>query len=617
VIFLLPYRFWKKIKVKKEDERMAYMNHNLLNLITPIGGLEFGRSDLKIGENLGRIYAVIQYPSTLDLGWASRISSLPNTILCQSFEPCDNSLLVEALSRSVSQNRMLAESSRDALKRQRAATAAEDAERLIMQIDRENQTVGYMTNLIMPVAKDELTLERLCRIVEGTVAAMKCKARVLATLQKESFMALSPYHPIIGEISNMAKRNVPFSTYIGGFPFASAGYSDREGVYFSQDGQGGLVVLDPWKREADRTNSNWVIMGVPGTGKSATSKHVLISEFMMGTKIIVIDVEREYRDLCRNLEGDWVDTAGGGGGMINPLQIRPNRDDGEDGKEEGAESGMSHMALHFKTLDIFFGLYMPEMTDKQKVLLNMLMEQLYQNFGIHWNTDVSACKAQDFPIMSDLFALIYDAYKKKQTEDLAYLMSMIRELAEGADRYLFNGHTTLQTNSRFIVLDTSAIHSASDKLKRAQYFNLLTWAWEQMSQDRAEKVLLACDEAYTLVDPQVPQSLVFLRNIAKRARKYEAGIMIISHSVTDFLAPEVKMYGQALLDLPTYKVLFGTDGKNLAETAELYHLTEAEQDYLIRKERKTAILMVGSKRLAVRFELPPYKLQLMGSGGGR
>ena len=93
-------------------------------------------------------------------------------------------------------------------------------------------------------------------------------------------------------------------------------------------------------------------------------------------------------------------------------------------------------------------------------------------------------------------------------------------------------------------LDTHSLQNSSDKVIKTQYFNiLLTWAWEQMSINRTERVLLVCDEAYLMIDNKVPQSLVFLRNCAKRARKYEAGLMIISHSVVDFLDPSIKMYG--------------------------------------------------------------------------
>ena len=146
---------------------------------------------------------------------------------------------------------------------------------------------------------------------------------------------------------------------------------------------------------------------------------------------------------------------------------------------------------------------------------------------------------------------------------------------------------------------------------------MLQWAWERMSRNRTEKVLLVCDEAYLLVDPNVPQSLIFLRNVAKRARKYEAGLVIISHSVVDFLDHAVKLYGQALMDIPAYKILMGCDGKNLSETAELYSLTEVEQDHLFNKKRGYALFFAGAKRMLIRFDIANFRLNYMGRGGGR
>ena len=133
------------------------------------------------------------------------------------------------------------------------------------------------------------------------------------------------------------------------------------------------------------------------------------------------------------------------------------------------------------------------------------------------------------------------------------------DAAKGSDSFLWNGHSTLEADSQFVCLDTHSLQNAADNIKRTQYFNLLTWCWEQMSNNRGERVLLVCDEAYLMIDPQVPQSLAFLRNVEKRSRKYESALAIISHSVVDFLAPEIKMYGQALLDIPCYKILMGCD----------------------------------------------------------
>ncbi len=598
------------------------INNQLLNTITPIGGLEFFRNKLHIGENIAKIYAIVKYPQTIDPGWLAKISNIPRAVTCQIFEPCDNSALIEYLSRSISLYRGVAESTRDALERQRAEKAADDAEKLMRQIDINGETVGYMSNFIMPVARDETTLEKICRTVESTIATLRCKVRLLSSLQKEGYKAISPYHIMSDEIRNLTRRNVPLSTFMGGMPFASSGYSDRKGYYVAKDTQNGLIVLDPWTRGGDRTNTNFVILGVAGVGKSTAAKSLIISEFMSGTKIILVDPEREVKELCQNLKGDWINCGGSNGGMINPLEIRPAPIDDEDETGErlygNDGKGMGAMALHFKSFEIFIKLYIPELTEIQKAILKQTLEELYFSFGITWDTDVTRLKPTDFPIFSDLYTLL--KRKLDTTEDkanLEYLCVIIRELAEGSDSFLWNGHTTINPKSNFICLDTFDLQNTSDSVKKTQYYNILQWAWEQMSKNRSEKVLLVCDEAYLLVDPNVPQSLIFLRNVAKRARKYEAGLMIISHSVVDFLDPAVKMYGQALLDIPAYKLLFGCDGPNLHETTALYGLTEVEQDHLFNKKRGQALFIIGSKRLLVRFDIAAYKLNKMGQGGGR
>ena len=206
------------------------------------------------------------------------------------------------------------------------------------------------------------------------------------------------------------------------------------------------------------------------------------------------------------------------------------------------------------------------------------------------------------------------ANEQNEYEELALLL---QDIALGSDAFLWNGKSSIETNTRCICLDTHDLQNTSDNIKRTQYFNILTWCWQQMSLDRTEPVLLICDESYLMIDPNVPQSLVFLRNVEKRARKYEAGIAIISHSVVDFLDPKVKMYGQALLDIPAYKILMGCDGMNLIETKQLFNLTDAEEQLLAQKKRGNALVMIGSKRLHVNFQIPDYKFKFMGNSGGR
>ena len=608
----------KKELVQEQD----IQNNALLNVITPMG-LSFTKNSLSVGENLGKIYGLIRYPQKVDYEWLSRITNIPSTIVSIGFKPVDNATLINAISRSVVQQRGLADGAKDPLSRQRAEKAADDGEKIIMQIDREGETVGLMSVSVMPIGKEERTFKKVCRQAESAVSVQKCKMRVIPNLQKECFQHISPSFPTNAKIESILQKIVPLSTFVGGFPFASSGFNDGEGYYFAQDSSGGLVIVDVWKRGGDRTNSNFVIMGNSGVGKSTAIKHILMSEYMKGTKILVVDPESEYKDICYNLGGDWVNAVGGNGGRSNPLQVRPSPRDDEQEKEndrlyrdEGY--GMNDLALHMKNLEIFFSLYIPSLTDMQKAVLKKCLVELYRQFGIVWDTDINALTPKDFPIFSDLYKLVKEK-ADTETDRQAYadLSLLLYDIAEGSDSFIWNGHSTIASDSQFICLDTNALQETSDSIKRTQYFNLLTYCWEQMSRNREKRVLLICDEAYLMIDQKVPQSLVYLRNVMKRARKYEAALGIISHSVIDFLSESIKQYGQALLDIPCYKLLMGTDGPNLKETTNLYDLTEAEQELLLARKRGHALFMVGAKRLHINFEIPDYKMLYMGKAGGR
>ena len=490
-------------------------------------------------------------------------------------------------------------------------------------IDQQGEAIGQMGITIMPFSNEDNIFEKGCRKVESRATAINCRLRNLSSLQKEGFKQLSPFYTSEVRVEQIINRIVPLSSFIGGFPFASSGYNDGLGYYFAKDSSGGLVIIDPWKREEDRTNSNFVIMGVPGVGKSTAIKHIVLSEYMRGTKLIFIDPHREYWELCKNLNGDWINAGGGSRGKINPLQIRTTPKDDEDEteklyKDEGY--GMGDMALYIKNLEIFFRLYIPSLTDRHIAILKSEIIELYNSFNIFWDTDISKLANTDFPIILDLYNQIVKKTKDENNpyvKDYDDLSLFLKDLALGSDSFLWNGHTTIESSSKCICLDTKDLQNSPNNIISTQYFNILQWAWDEIVKDPDERVLLICDEAYLMIDPDVPQSLVFLRNASKGVRKYEGGIAVVSHSVVDFLDPKIKMYGQPLLDLATFKIIMGTDGQNLEETKNLYNLTDAEEDLIMSKKRGAALMIIGSKRLQIQFDIPEYKFKYMGTAGGR
>lgn len=595
-------------------EHAVSQDEELLNLLTPVGGLQFGVSRTIIGSVTGRIYGALRYPAELDYGWAVELVNATDCITSITYYPGNVSVLGDALSQSIRQSVKDANDESDARRRKRLERRAVDADKLIDQMDAHNAAIGHISILTMPFTDDESRLEDVCYGVISRYTRKRIKLRSLGNLQKDAYKELSPYYTPQESIKAVVQHIMPLETILGGNPMVVNTYRDDSGNYFGRTMDGGIMSLDLLYRGRDRTNGNIVATGTAGTGKSTALKHILETLYMSGVKVLVIDPEREFKDLCKNLGGTWLDAAGGTS-KINPLQIRPVPEDDEEDGDRLYRSNDNAMALHIHTLEVFFKLYLPSLTDLQRALLKQALVELYGQFGISWDSDVKNLQPGQYPLCSDLYRLI----EGKAQTDTRYteLATLLKDMADGADSFLWNGATNINTDSDFLVFDTNRLQNSSDEIKRTQYFNLLTMCWQIMSQDRKEPVFLLCDEAHIMLDPAIPQTAMFLRNMAKRDRKYEAMLGVVLQSVVDAIHENIRLYGQALLDNATYKLLFGADGKNLKETADLFQLTQAEQNILSARERGKALCIIGSQHIHVDFDIPEYKLDLMGRGGGR
>lgn len=589
----------------KDGEQTA-----LRNLLTPVGGLSFGVSKVTIGTVVGRIYGAMRYPSELDYGWAVEMMNNSDCVTAITYYPGNTNEMADALARSIKQSAGDAIGESNARRRKHYEKQALDADKLIEEIDFKSAPVGHISILAMPFSNDEDKLEDICRTVCSRFAAKRIKLRPLGNIQKDAYKHLSPYYPTQPTIDEMLQRICPLETLMGGFPMTVNLYRDDHGCYFARTMDGGVMSLDLFYRGRDRTNSNFVYTGKPGMGKSTTIKHLAMTEYMNGAKILVIDPEREFRDTCKKQGGGWLD-VGGGKVKINPFHVRPVP---EDDEEDIAYQGETRpLALQIQMLDVIFKLRLPSLDDYQRALLKRAIEDVYRKKGITWDTDVSALRAEDFPIMEDL----YHHLLEQDDPDHKKLAVLLYDMALGSESFLWNGYTNADISNDFIVFDTYQLQNAPDEVKKAQYFNVLTYCWQIMSADRTLPVILICDEGYILLDPEMPQTSMYLRNYAKRGRKYESAVWLVVHSLVDLLSEKIKLYGQAILDAATYKVFFGADGKNLEETSDLFHLTEAEQDILLAQIRGRALMLLGNQHIHVDFDIPQYKLDEMGTAGGR
>ena len=620
---------------EKEINTISDINENVLNIITP-SGIDYDGNHINIGENVGEIFTISKYPSHVDYGWLVDICSLEGTATGIEYRHTSPDRMINVMNKRISELKSNAETAKEESERQKYGRAVKDLQEMIKRIGIRNEPVGYLNILLLVQAPTFESLNQRIKRVSSAIAIAECNMRNLKYRQLEAYQAMSPFGlPDHENVSNMGERSMPISTFVGGFPMASSGLNDKDGYFLGKTRNKKIVRVNTWQRNKDRTNSNWIITGVPGVGKSTAVKDILLMEYALGAKVIIFDPEQEYVDVTTHeyINGEVVNCASGGNGRINPLQIRPapyikpeDLDEGEsisDYFTYDLHNGSSDMALYLQQLRLFFSLYFgkKEFTSTVKTHLEKCLIELYESFHITWDTDIRTLKNENFPIMSDLYRLIK---QKADIEKEDYLKNIYRNLesllfsaGEGADSYLWNGHTTLDPQTDFVDLVVSGLLDADDNVKSAQFYNITTWGWQQMSEDRTKKVIFVVDEGYLMVDPEYPDLMKFFRNISKRDRKYEGSLMFVTHSCVDIMDESVRRYGQALMDNACYKFLMGCDGKNLKDTTELFNLSEKEVGVLAAKNRGQGIFMAGSTRINLTIEVSDEFLKIFGKAGGR
>ncbi len=620
-----------------ELKETSDLNEHILNIITP-SGIDYDSTHANIGENVGKIYCISRYPAeNIKYGWLAALCQLEGTITSIEFRRTDADNLIDVYNKKIAQLKGDRTTAKVESDKQLIDKAIKDLEGLIQKIAVQKEPVGYVNIMLYIRHTDGRMLEDRIKRVSGAVAVAQCKLLNLKYKQLQAMKCMAPYGIPSQQVARMGERNMPISTFLGGFPMANAGINDPGGYWLGRTSRTNrVVILNQWIRSNDRVNSNWFISGLPGSGKSTAIKKIQTCEYSFGTKIITLDPEEEYVDLAAHpdINGDVIDCAGGSTGRINPLQVkyspRITEDDLNDGENLNdymvydEEMGISDLALHIQNLRVFFKLYFgAESFDAGiKTALEECIIEVYRDFHITWDTEIAFLQPEDYPVIRDLYDKVEEKSKKpdlSQYKQSVYdrLKDLLYSIAYGADQFIWNGPTTINPQSDFIVLNCSKLLELDENVKRAQFFNLTSWAWHEMSKDRSQKVIFGIDEGYLFVDPDYPDLMKFVRNVSKRDRKYEAGLMFITHSAVDVLDPAVKRFGQAIIDNSCYRFIMGTDGKNLQETVDLFNLTEGEQTILASKSRGVGILFAGSVRLDMRLEVSNEMLEMFGKRGGR
>lgn len=592
---------------------------NLKSQIAP-KGLEFKSNYFIISDKYATIMTVISYPRYIGVGYLSNITNLSGIKLVIKHIPVPFSLLSKMLKKELSELRVSYADEKDPSLKESYRQDYESLEYFIQQFTTSKSATFDFQMHFMVTAN---TLEELNEKKEDLKNYLEAMEMVAVPLRFEQENVLKSIIPIFDKqkIEERIGTPMPSPTMAAMYPFIFETIKD-EGLstLLGTDFSGGVILFNQFfyqkRKENNRNNANMIILGSSGSGKSTAAKLLLRSHIRNGYQIVAVDPEGEITEMTIANGGTVVDIGKGGSyGMINPLEIIMDTDE----EDIRAGNGYSIITRTVQNLKAFIKYYSPDIEADVLTLYGEIIIATYNRFGINANSDFSKYKSENFPTFNDVYTTIKAnlnamTEQTRERDILERLELKIRPLVNELG-YYFSGHTTINSNSSFMVFNIKELMNADSNIRNALLFNVLKYAWSLCLNPNINTVL-SVDEAHVLLGAQNELGAEFLAQIQRRARKYNTGTIIITQQPSDFAVSNVIMHGKAIFDNASYYLVMGLKKQAVDDLSKLIDLNDNEMENIKHYSQGEALFVCGSKRMQINVTVSDAELESFGKGGG-
>ena len=583
-------------------------------------GLEFRSSDFIISDKYATILTVVSYPKFISPGYLANLTSMSGVKVVIKHIPLPFSVIQKMINKEIADLKTRYQEEYDKTIQERIRQDYESLEYFIQQLVSSQSKIYDFQMHVMITANsaDELISKKMQ--VKSYMEAMELKAFPLRFEQERVLKSIIPIYPK-QSIEDRIGTPIAAPTIAAMYPFIfdsikDPGLSCLLGVDFS----GGVILFNQFlyqiKKEHNRNNANMIILGTSGSGKSTAAKLILRSHIRNDYQLVIIDPEGEFGDMAKLYGGDFIDLGKGGEfGMVNPLEVVVDAD------EEEIRQGLGYTVLTrtLQTLKAFIRYYDPSMEEDVVNMFSEMVQETYRRFGIDFTSDFSKFTSNDYPTFRDVYATIRGKLlsmpEKTHEKDILETLEikirpLIREL-----KYYFDGHTTINPQSNFIVFNIKELMNSDKNIRNALFFNVLKYAWS-LTLNPNTNTVLTVDEAHVLMTGSNVLGADFLAQIQRRARKYNTGTIIITQQPSDFSDPSIIVQGKAIFDNSSYYLVMGLKKQAVEDLSKLIDLNDNEKESIKKYNQGEALFVCGNRRMRINIIATEQELDSFGSGGG-
>ena len=554
-------------------------------------------------------FVVYGYPLNVPNAWGKDIFNIPNTKVVMKLKPVDKDKAIRRIDNAIME--LSTQKQSKASKIIDNSTHSETLANLLTFIQNDNEVL-FDTTLII-TAYDEHEKSNVKKTVRSKLKENGLSANEMYGWQIFAYLSSSAF----ARNSTGISQGIHSSSVAACFPFSSSLILDKNGIFLGENEL--PVFMDFFKRDTEHVNGNMVIIGKSGSGKSYAAKNLLANFAADGAKIFILDPEREYVTLCKNLGGQVIDLSSSEYGKINPFQIMSMPD---GCLSESSNSYYSHLVF----LEEFYKVSMPGLSADCLEVLNSLTIELYIKKKIFETSDFETLPPAVYPVFDDLANLIdlhlkntSGEYNKNCLETLASYISKFK--TGGRYSELWNGPTDLNLQANFVCFDFQKMFiNKNNTLANSQMLLLMKFIDNEIIKNRKHnevtgskrKIIVAIDEAHIFVDDKYPIALDFMFQLAKRIRKYDGIEIVITQSLKDFNGTqETKRKTMAIINASQYSMIFSLSPNDMSDLCELYEkagkINEAECETIVHNPRGCAFLISSpEKRTNIKIIATPF-----------
>lgn len=414
-----PAKKRKQARIDRQKEmNIAFGEQDALDVLS-YAGLEENIDHLCIDGVYIRTLYISGYPFTAELGWMNGLINFnhDNDTSMHVHE-------VSALSALPKLNRKITEleSTRRAMMSAGKIVGSEITDPLDSAIElrdkiRRGQAKLFQMAIYVCVRADSLEeLDKLTKLLDSTLAGQLFYSKAARYQQLEALQSILPR----GEDQLAQKRNHDSSSAALTFPFMSSELVQESGILYGVNkSNDSLVILDRFSLH----NANSITFAQSGAGKSYTTKVEILRQLMQGTKVIVIDPEREYKNLSKSVDGTYIKLSTKSKERINPFDLA------------STHHTAANLAEHIQDLTAVIALMAEELDKREKAAVDKAILKVY-----------SKAKKDEPPLLEDLYA---ELHALGQLE----LCVRLEKYISGSQAGIFNAHTNIELNNRLIIFD--------------------------------------------------------------------------------------------------------------------------------------------------------------------